>query len=183
MWSQSWDNLGNFRLDVTVKPMEIVSKVSQNSVCFIWNLLRGGAQTLKHSTNVCLLAGEARTHSGVTNLEELTKFWSGSPIPLQNTLELPVANLTPQFELSTNGDFFSEELRRSWTIIFGTESANMFSYVPKYSELPLEITFWFYASDFGARRVWKLVHFVFVSVLRPAEVGKSSWKPKIWSKL
>ena len=63
-----------------------------------------------------------------------------------------MTNLTPQIELLTNGDFFSEELGRSWAIIFGTESANMFLYVPKYSELPLETSFWFYASDFGARR-------------------------------
>ena len=89
---------------------------------------------------------------------------------MQNTLELPVTNPTPQIELSTNGDFFSEELRRSWPIIFGKEPANMFLYVPKYSELPLETPFWFYASDFGGS---KLIHFVFVSVLRPAEVGKS----------
>ena len=116
------------------------------------------------------------------NLKELTKSWSGSPIPLQNTLELPVTNLTPQIELLTNGGFFSEELRRSWVIIFGTESANMFLYVPKYSELPLETPFWFCASDFGARRGWKLSNSVFVSVLRPAEVGKSSWKLKISSK-
>ena len=45
--------------------MKIVSKVSQNLVCFIWNLIRGGAQTPKHPANVCLLPSEARTHSGV----------------------------------------------------------------------------------------------------------------------
>ena len=66
-----------------------------------------------------------------------------------------VNNLIPKFELSTNGDFFSEKLRPNWDKPRGKNIRLYMNCVQKYSELMFLVNFSIFSSILGAQEVKK----------------------------